>query len=794
MPLLYLVVVDTLIALVAFLGLGLAVIAGLRDRGIAIGDGGPGLLVAGAAAGTVCNSLIFVALALARADFTAPSTFALVLAAQITLAAVALWRPGARRRFMASLPEACGGPVAILAAPAAAIGVWAFFRYPHVWDSGQLLLTQMLLTGSPGPGPIPPMAGYSALIALPAALTPALPLVTSAAGFKPPLMLLALAVASMAATAFDLKGRTLAAAAYLALMLMSVFGVYGLATTGKDSIFGILFCVAFLITLSRADAAERGWDLAVMFAAASLMGIIAVPYAALAYALWLIFAGPRAFRTLLPMVLVNAPTLPLIVAGFAHKPVFAVYAASLLAGLLGAGIILLVRRSWPALDWSVPVPARAAVPAIFLGLTALLLPAAVEVPVWTHLDGTVDTMAMFPTDGKTNIVQLILAYDYQALTVGIGTCVALIIGFLPLGRDRPGLVAAAAMPFAALFVTLLHHRLGLTVLSPFNIWDLTKDVPLWLGGALFSLFAVLGVSLLASGSSAPMRSLAPVALVLGVAAFAYPRMDTSDLMRAAAYTDVGGSANPAMSIVSTHTWRRLRGQTIYVARGTPLEDDQLLFALPMYGGQALKLTVEPGSLALTGPTGFVVPHVMIPAIIDLAKQRSASLEVLATLPGESVFLMLKPGGRDIQIPSELLEAVPHGTVSFGEGTYPEESLGNGTRFRWLRQRTELDVVLPSARGACLTLSIFASGMKTAGDEVDVSGSSVVTEPLSVRDTDILRPKQIKVALAPGLSRQKVTITTRFPETQFPGDARGIAIGIHTPIAIAPHAECEPRPE
>lgn len=47
----------------------------------------------------------------------------------------------------------------------------------------------------------------------------------------------------------------------------------------------------------------------------------------------------------------------------------------------------------------------------------------------------------------------------------------------------------------------------------------------------------------------------------------------------------------SMSIVSTHTWRRLRGQTIYVARGTPLEDDQLLFALPMYGGQALKLTV-----------------------------------------------------------------------------------------------------------------------------------------------------------------------------------------------------------
>ncbi|WP_137128648.1 hypothetical protein [Rhizobium sp. FY34] len=71
-------------------------------------------------------------------------------------------------------------------------------------------------------------------------------------------------------------------------------------------------------------------------------------------------------------------------------------------------------------------------------------------------------------------------------------------------------IAVAAMPFAATALALIHHDLGLHVISDFNTWDLVKDVPMWLGGTYFQFVVVSAITYFicwcrASGWSAAQR-------------------------------------------------------------------------------------------------------------------------------------------------------------------------------------------------------------------------------------------------------------------------------------------------
>ena len=690
-------------------------------------------------------------------------------------------------------------PWAVAATLAAlTIGVWAFLQFPHTFDSGQLLWTQEVLWGRIGPADS--MIGFSGLIAPVGTALPDIPLVTIAAGFKPLLLVIAVFVCVYVVRALELPHPLVSAALLALLMLVSVFGLYGVIELGKDSIYGVLFSVAFMATLCRPDVETRGVEAGLFFAVAAVLGIVTVPYMLIALALWLIFAATAAqFRTVaLWLLIINAVTLPVAVAGMIRKPYWLLLLAYGVAALGALLALAAVRRFGSTLarlrkSISFLLPA---LPVLLMIACALLLPAEVKIMAWINADGSEVVEVRPPLDGETGFIKLMFFYPSQPAVIALGLAVMAVMAFV--GRSLPpALIAVAAMPLATLVVILVHLHLGLRVLSPFNQWDLIKDVPLWYGGAMFSAIAVAGLGFAwrawrpaglgtGRGEATGYAVLAGIVAVSALIA-ARPGLPIARYATAPPYSTVGGSIDADMAVAAEQVWLNLRGRRIFIE---PSLLPDYFYSFQMFGGypSVYRRRTFEETLPDLKSIGLIVPTTELFSLERMARRHKAHLELMSTLPQSGAVLLSMDfdGSGRIVLPSlvDIIDTQSR-TALVSDGAYGLETVGD-RKFRWFRKDSRLDVNLANGV-ACVTLEAFGGeGDTTLSVETDGKAEPDI---LKIAGGTIPSPRAVSFTLRSPHDSLSVRLVASTPEIRFPNDSRPIAWGGNMPIQVKPGSSC-----
>jgi hypothetical protein len=761
-----------------------------------------GNFVLAAALGSVWSALVFLALyrlhafSLPRGGMLGHAALNLALIAAISLTLRPL---GELRAILASFRS-----LAFLALLGCglSLGGWALHRFPHVFDSGQLLWTQHVLweqgglrdalLSMPGAGyyevdRLESMFGFSGLIAPLGSLYPDQPLVTLAAGLKPFLVLLLLCTCRYIVEMLDLPKKGLCTALLAVAMLGSQFGSYGVLKLGKDSIYGMVFCAAFLVALGRSDRQTRGVEAAILFCAASVTGVIAVPYMMVALALWLVFAADLAQARVVmrPLLAVNALTLPLVISAMLHKP-FWPLALAYLAG--GAFLIFLLNprfadrySAWQG--WAgkiVPV-----LPLLFFALSAALLPATADMPVWANADGSIVTERRAPLDGQTGMLALFFdAGTTQKITVAVAL---MALAFAAGRRTSRAFSAVAAMPFATIAIVLTHLKLGLGVLTVFNQWDLIKDVPLWLGGAFLSVVAVeaVGRTLPTAGAGWRFDRIAAVALAVLVAG-AIPKSELKKLFTPGLDSGVFAPADPDLMATGEIIWKHLPNRTVLAAKDVL---PAYFYSLQMYGGRPSQYNASTldGDLSKLGKIGLAVPREEIFFIASYALEKSASLTYMAPLAGGTqAFLFMEFDGKGRMSLPDMPELQSQ-VATIRSGVYDQENVA-GASFHWTQNAVALDVPITETV-ACVRFQASAATVDERPKIVSVKGDVARLQNFDLKGSTLTGRQDIRITAQSDQHLARLQLDAAMPDTQFPNDGRRISWAIFTPIQVDQGKAC-----
>ena len=668
------------------------------------------------------------------------------------------------------------------------IGSYGFFHFPHVLDSGQLLWTQQFLLSISKSTEIGSMIGFSGLIAPLGSLFKEYPLATVAAGFKPLLAIVALMVCRHAVLMLDLPNRSINAALLSTLMLSSYFGLFGLIEMGKDSMYGVLFSVAFLVLLCRGDVERRGLDVAIVFAAASVLGVIAVPYMLIALALWLVFAasGEVAFAIMKVFLLINGLTLPVVVAAFLKKPYWKIGIVYLFFSFFLMWMFDRLRRI-RQLESARRVRdlVLLVLPLFSFLAAAALLPVAAELPVWMNVDGTIVTEVRAPLDGKTGILQLLFAYPVQHATVAVGLSALFIASFIQ--RVSKAMIAVSIMPLVALVLVLCNVRLGLQFLTPFNQWDLVKDVPAWYGGTAFALIAIAGIAF-SCGRSGPRKNIVIGLLLIAPALHVIFRGGSwARLVSPVHYNAIGGSIDKDFSILMQAIWTNLQNRTIFVA---PEIVPDHFYSIQMYGGVPTRYKSDTlyYNISHLREVGFVVPNEEVSAVAAYARGMNASLKLVSELGNgrQSLLLMNFNGRGEMSLPT--YDSAQRRVAHIRSGAYHPERYKEFT-FRWLQQSVLIDIPT-DGQSTCLTIEAFRASPHDLPEVVNLSGVMATPSSIDLAGSAIENRKRIRVTIG-GASGGSTSarLEATMPGRYFPNDNRKIAWGIVTPILVEPGKSC-----
>lgn len=768
-------------------GVGVAILAVLRRAGALRTDGPAGHILGAAALAIYWAALFLTAVVAFGATFGAT-------AIKLKLALDGLIIGGGAAYGYREIAEIGRdlrrGGVLFFAAAGVVWGSWAFLQFPNVPDSVQLLWTQNLLTRA-APDGASPMLGFSGLIVFFGSFFESLPLVTTAAALKPLLALIACVAAYHAADSLVPRFRNAAAALFIGLMAASEFGTRGIAMYGKDSIYGILFSVAFMSVLCRPDAARRGIELGLYFSVAVATGIITVPYMLVAYTFWLVFAPPeeKAASTIPAIYLVGLLLVPVSVAAFfqARPPVaIAAYLALGLAGFvaarLAAGRFAIALRLFERLR-----SARAWMPLALLLPCVFLMPVDTPILALVNQDGTVVHESRPPLDGKMDFFAFLLEFPGHLLLMPLGVLAAVALGFFKLGRERAGLVAVCAMPFAVLLAMLIRAHTGVPLLSNFNVWDIVKDTTLWYGGALFALLLV--VLLAALAEKMPIARARTVILLLagaGLVAASASRIPLPVLAQPLTYSSIGAYPSRDMAAVSEAVWLELRGRALH-ADMTLVVSRQHYYTFTMYQVQVTMLNLDwlakqdfPPSTRI----GLLVREDKVPAVLAFAKARRASITELARLEDdEGLLLAVDFDGRGS-------DGLPgHARRAMVTGGAHDHEVWQRVRFRWLREAAEVAVALERGEEACLLLEMFTSGNAPHPEVVSIEAPGLPPLKVDLAESAITRPKRAAIRVVGDGGLARLTLKAEFSARLFPGDPRPIAYGLRQPIVVAAADRC-----
>lgn len=404
-------------SMVQVLGVGLALQALLTRCGVGRPPGSTWALLQALALGFYLQAICAIAWQLSGLSYSL--TIAL-LSVALGLGVIVATLIYAREQLRELITEiVADGTLMWLSLAGFVVGTLALFQFPHVLDSGQIIWTQTVLSSGFAPFNSS-MLGYSGLVLPLGRIFDQVPVVTLAAAYKPLLVMIAGATTCHAVTCLALRWRTLTCIFLSALTLFSWFGLNGLIHLGKDSIYGILFSMAFMTSLCAPPERRNNLAPALFFAVAGTLGVIAVPYMLTAYALWL-FLAPKedqAWETLPAIYAVGLPITPTVIAGFLQLSPLLVFAGYIAAGVVG---YLLYRNA----DFSklraaigrVASPIGPFLPIGFMIACYFMLPFELAFPVWENADGSLVTEVRPPLDGKTSFFALLLDKSLQTYTV-----------------------------------------------------------------------------------------------------------------------------------------------------------------------------------------------------------------------------------------------------------------------------------------------------------------------------------------------------------------------------------------
>lgn len=457
---------------------------------------GPRAFLRLAAAGVLWNALLFGAVLPLRPFGPLPRGLVLggVLGAiALLLLAALLVR---RARLGNLLLAAAKGTSFFLIVLAVLCGAAALRAFPHVADCIQLHWTENLVAGRTAGGNSGAL-GFSAWMLFPGLLRADLPLVSSGAGSRIPLFLLAFVAAHALVVAAGARRAAFVTGLLILTILASYFGRIGLVELGKDSLFGFVFAAAYAAALPRKRPEEGRRDRGLFFAAAVLLGVISFPFLAVLTAIDLAFRIPEGglkseFRSL--ALLAIPASLPALWV-MSRNPALLVAAV-----LLGAFVLAFALPESPVAAGAAAskTVARLLPAALFLALAAagtLLMPIHLLIPTRFDVAHLPVLGAWPPLDGRTSFVSYLLATGGSRFSP---VAAAGILGVLAHLLRRPGrcdgsLTALALAPMVLSILGLLLAILPLRPLHPFHVWDLVKDVPLWLVGPFWGLLAVLAL-------------------------------------------------------------------------------------------------------------------------------------------------------------------------------------------------------------------------------------------------------------------------------------------------------------
>jgi hypothetical protein len=501
------------------------------------------------------------------------------------------------------------------------------------------------------------MFGYAGMAAFCGQIFSSFPAVVVAAAFKPVLTGILACTAYYATTSLGFRYKFVSGLVLLTIILASHFGGYGVLELGKDSIFGVLFSFAFLITLCRTDAAERGMERGLYFAAAAATGIIAVPFMLVAYALWLLPTGRNAgaLKTLRPLYLVNFPILPLAITGFSSLNPVAVMGIYLIVGLLGCALKLIPMKKPDRMFTSGRLERfHIGVLLVLITMCCVMMPTEMEIHVWRQADGGLSPEVHPPLDGKTDFWTYLFIYKSQVPTIisGLVAGMACIMGRESV--ERPGLFALISMPFALLAGLLIRIHLNIPLLSGFHVLDLVKDIPQWYAGPVFGSLTVLGASRLVDRLTLKQARFAGVmtlAMMSGAvpAVLFVPRLRTSldRYTQPATFTPVGGFKSPDMALLTQALWTNFAGTSFYVDRQSEL-GARRFYDLQMFGPRELRWydsSIQQEWMICCRPFGALISLDKIPDFERQVRAQNRTMTTLGDLEGGSarILVVSKPG-------------------------------------------------------------------------------------------------------------------------------------------------------
>jgi hypothetical protein len=513
-------------------------------------------------------------------------------------------------------------------------GCWAMLQFPHVLDSSQIQWTQLALSQTMSLS-LPAMLGYSGLVPYPAVLFPDAPVVTTAAAFKPLLVALFACLALMLADVLAPRHRVFYALGFALLSIVTTFGLYGLLNLGKDSIWGLIFGMAFLATLCRERPSEHSVEMGIYFAVATTTGIIALPYMLTAYLLWLCFSAPedKAADTIPMMLLINAPVFPPALAGFLKGGLVSCFIGYAAASLVIIGLMRIGSVRQVAATVVAPLRLiRAWLPMLLLVPCWALFPVALHFPVWFNADGSVVKETRHPLDGVTTFFGYLSSNPLQDRTFWLGLAGAAVVGFTRFGRERAGLSALAAMPLAVLLLALVRAHSGIPIVSDFNVWDLVKDIPQWLGGTLYVFLLFAALRSVFEGLR-PVAFLAPVIATSTCFAWAWPKVPGGMFTARVTYNTYSGSVNASMAVAASLVWEHLRWKIIYMDPELDISR-RYFYSFQMYGGRPSRFELEKLATQIVsggGVNGFIVKNGDIAVLEKAAIDRGGQMTHLASL-------------------------------------------------------------------------------------------------------------------------------------------------------------------
>lgn len=441
---------------------GAAILSYLNKKGINIWDSSAGKILLSFSTGLLWNMILFIPIIISNRYNSGEPGVLIPIKFLLDLLLISFVLVFFRENFSKFLKECLSIFFKIenncLFILALVIGIFAVLRFPHVYDSGQLMATDwMMLDGTDFFAAKRFGIGFSALIYFPAILFRSIPMTTMASGFKPVILIL-LAITSI----YGVKKLGSYYGGYLQFLyfiiaVFSFYGIYGIWELGKDSIWAILFLITFMFSLIENEGRIHLFENIIYGLCAIAMGMIGIPYI-------VIFITLFVFLRLLPAKFTNNRIL------------------------------------------------------FFILIVALLLTAyymmPVKIPIVTpdFLNGRSGIYSYhYPANGIVQFSEYFLFYKMYRVSNALLISLVGLIGILvfPFLKNRfkgYTLKAIALFPLITIVFLLLiiifssgfkpvsqDDKIPYIFLSTFNIWNLFKDIPQWFLALIPGIFIIIGI-------------------------------------------------------------------------------------------------------------------------------------------------------------------------------------------------------------------------------------------------------------------------------------------------------------